>query len=232
MKPKYKQLTIALAMAGIGHAATISLDTGKSGRAIGSTGTDFVVTSGGTFANTAFSTNNSLIGDNPSNDEFIGLWTFVADAAFVADIATGKGANLAFSGGRANNGTPSQTTVSFLAFDSTTGVDGAKVNSLLSAGGTSIGTFTFDSGNPGAARSFSVSNSQLSGITAGQQIYFAFDNVLSTNGAADNFHVNAPGTGATFDGANLPTLTTVPEPSSALLSVLAVAAIGLRRKRS
>ena len=30
MKSKYKQLTIALAMAGIGHAATISLDRAKA----------------------------------------------------------------------------------------------------------------------------------------------------------------------------------------------------------
>ncbi len=107
MKPKYKQLTIALAMAGIGHAATISLDTAKSGRVQRSGGTDFVVTTGGSFTNTGFDTNNSLIGDNPSNVEFLGIWTFVADAAFVADIALGNGANLAFSGGRANNGTPS-----------------------------------------------------------------------------------------------------------------------------
>ena len=62
-------------------------------------GADFVVTAGGPFAIPAFNTNNSLIGDNPSNDEFIGFWTFVADAAFVADVTAGKDATLAFSGG-------------------------------------------------------------------------------------------------------------------------------------
>ncbi len=233
MKIKYKLMFLTLALSGVSRAVTLNLNTADSGRIQQISGSDFVATTGGTIAINDFARNNALIGDNPSDHEFIGFWTFVADAGFVADIAAGNDAALAFSGANKANsdGTPSETTVVFLGYNSVTGVTDAQADSLLEAGGASIGTFNINIGVEEAARSFTLTNAQLSGLAAGDQIYFAFDNILSVNAVADNMRASEHTSGSAFEPTNLPTLTSVPEPSGTLLSAFGLTALFLRRKR-
>ncbi len=224
MKNKTAIILGSLGLTAVASAATIDIDAANSGRLhLNGNAPDFDLVAGGSITvTTLFNAGNALLGDNPSNDEFLQIWSFVADAGFVADITLGQDVRLDFDSGFVNNGAPTLSTVVFLGFETNASLGVAEAEALAEGGGSSLGTFTFDEATNPAPLSFTIGNASLAGITAGQRIYVGLDNVSTNNGAADNFNPGA------FTGPA--TLTTIPEPGS--LALLGIAGLAfLRRKR-
>jgi hypothetical protein len=103
------------------------------------------------------------------------------------------------------------------------------VAALGTASPTNLGSFTYIGSDQ--AVSIPVGNAALSGVAAGERLYFALDNGISNNstGVGDYFK---PGATPTNDNALAGiTLTTVPEPSASLLAGLAALGLSVRRRR-
>jgi hypothetical protein len=238
MKTIITALTCVLLPATLLNAASsLTLQDGFGGRwQNDSNGTDYVP--GNTTTPSAWRTDRANLGNSSGNDEWVLVWSFLADSLFAAEIAGGEDAVIQFDSGQdpagvaAAGGPTTPTTVYFLAYNSDAGVgiDQAQAQAALELPSpATLGSFTYSGLN--VDYSYTVPNALLAGVADGQRIYFALDSLLDNDGIEQYFK---PGSivGDNNALARITLTTPVPEPSAAALTLLGLAgALGLRRWR-
>jgi MYXO-CTERM domain-containing protein len=219
-----------LATAGTAQASVIGVDTTFSGRVANDANPPTNFTFGGTLtppAVSAFTVNNGLVGDNPGNDEFLGLWAYEVTPDFANDFNNGFTVEIDFQV-RNNNSAAAAGPMDLYVLQVSSKTDALDVADDIVAGGL----FGSIPNTPQTAYNFDITAQLVNAVsvgsmTAGSFIWIGIDPTLSANGTANNIYV-----GTAVDG-NTPlvsTLTTIPEPGMFALAGLGAVAM-LRRRR-
>ncbi len=234
MHRKLLQIPIAaaaLAATGVAHAAVINVDTTKSGRQAEETiGEDNTFGDPGAFE-TDFTTNNALVGDNPSNHEFFGLYAYEVTTVFANDYNADFDVLLDISSGAINNGTPGSLDLYVLQVSNKT--SGKDVTDDAVAGGL-VTTFSGTSTNQPYQIDITTQLDAASGgtLSAGQIIWLGIDPTQTTNGVADNIRFgNGGGSGNAMSSTLTTVIPVIPEPASlALLGLGGLCLLGRSRR--
>ncbi len=212
---------ISAAAASVAHAdATVTVSSSNSGRITESGGDLFNFGDAATVA--SFTAESGLVGDNPSNQQQLGMWCYLITEEFAAIYNAGGSVELdfestyIFKGG----GSPGDITFELLTVSSQSSATTVLSDIVGSETITTLGTIPGDSAN-GTEYSFEITsglNTTLSSanLAVGEYIWIGVNGGLSINNEANNGWI----------GGNEPltsTLTAVPEPAAASL-ILSVGA--------